>query len=375
MWQRIRVLLTTKSMTHREVAAVVGCGHKMVSKVNKRFLREPRERSEFRLSFQEREEIVVGLAREDSMRSIGRLLGRSPSTITREVKCQPKGTYRAWRGEELAEQKSHRKRPKKLALNDELRAAVEEGLAKYWSPEQISNWLKAEHADNPAMQVSHETIYRALYLQGRGLLRKELASCLREGTRTRRRPLSRSEKSGHLQGMVNISQRPAEAEDRAVPGHWEGDLIKGALNRSCIGTLVERTTRFVMLLHLPNGGGALHVRDVLIEQIRLLPEELRRSLTWDQGGEMAHHAQVTIDTGIDVYFCDPHAPWQRGSNENTNGLLRQYFPKGTDLSVFDRKRLDEVARELNGRPRQTLGWRTPAEKLNELLSKKAAQRS
>ena len=359
-------------MTQKEIMARVGCGQNMVKLVVRRFDRPPRRRCDLRLSFQEREEIAVGLAKGDSMRCIGMLLGRDPATISREAGGQLKGAYRASRGEELAEQKSHRKRPRKLKLNVELRNAVEAGLAKHWSPEQISKRLKLEHPDNPEMQVSHETIYRALYVRGRGLLRKDLASYLREGTRTRRRPLSRSQKSGHLQGMVNISQRPAEADDRAVPGHWEGDLIKGALNRSCIGTLVERTTRFVMLLHLPNGGGALHVRDVLIEQIRLLPEELRRSLTWDQGGEMAHHAQFTVDTGMDVYFCDPHAPWQRGSNENTNGLLRQYFPKGIDLSVFDKTRLDEVARELNGRPRETLGWRTPAEKLNELLLSKSA---
>jgi IS30 family transposase len=249
---------------------------------------------------------------------------------------------------------------------------VEARLAKRWSPEQISRRLKAEHPDNPEMQVSHETIYRTLYVQGKGILKKELADHLRAGTRTRRRPRTHSEKSGHLQGMVNISQRPAEAGDRAVPGHWEGDLIKGALNKSCIGTLVERSTRFVMLLHLPNGGGAQHVVEALTRKIQELPIELRRSVTWDQGGEMALHAKFTIDTGVAVFFCDPHAPWQRGSNENTNGLLRQYFPKGESLANVSEERLDEVARELNGRPRMTLNWQTPAEALDKFLSTKAA---
>jgi IS30 family transposase len=231
--------------------------------------------------------------------------------------------------------------------------------------------LKAEHPDDPEMRVSHETIYRTLYLQGRGVLRKELAATLRMGPRTRRRRLTHSPKSGHLRAMVNISQRPAEADDRAVPGHWEGDLIKGPLNKSCIGTLVERSTRYVMLLHLPNGGSAHEVEKALKKKIQKLPVELRRSLTWDQGGEMANHANFTIDTGMSVYFCDPHSPWQRGSNENTNGLLRQYFPKGVDLNDVTEARLDEVARQLNGRPRETLNWRTPAEALSELFRKAA----
>lgn len=372
MWQRIRELLATKAMTHEEIAAAVGCSRKPIELVVRRFVRPPRKRSDFRLSFSEREEIAVGLAEGNSARGIAESLGRAPSTISREVGGQPKGAYRASRGEELAEKKSHRRRPRKLSTNAALREAVEAGLENHWSPEQISNRLKAEHPNNAEMQVSHETIYRTLYVQGKGILRKELASYLRAGTRTRRRRQTRSQKSGHLQGMVNISERPAEVKDRAVPGHWEGDLIKGALNQSCIGTLVERTTRFVMLVHLPKGGSAQHVQEALTEKIQEMPDHLRRSLTWDQGGEMATHARFTIDSGVAVYFCDPHAPWQRGSNENTNGLLRQYFPKGTSLANVSEQQLDEVARELNGRPRMTLNWRTPAEALNEFLRQKAA---
>lgn len=370
-WHQIRELLATKAMTQLEVAAAAGCSKSLVKVVVRRFDRPPRKRSELRLSFWEREEISLGLGREDSFQQIAKQLGRSASTISREVGAQT-GEYRAWRGEQLAETRSHRSRPRKLASNASLSEEVERGLVKLWSPEQIANSLKEKHPDNPSMQVSHETIYKTLYLQGRGGLRKELASSLRGGTRTQRRPRSRSGKVGRIQGMVNISQRPPEANDRAVPGHWEGDLIKGALNRSSIGTLVERTTRFVMLLFLPNGCGAQQVEEALAKKIQELPTHLRRSLTWDQGGEMALHAKFTIDTGVNVYFCDPHSPWQRGSNENTNGLLRQYFPKGTNLDLVSEARLEEVAAELNGRPRMTLKWRTPAEALDELLRKKAA---
>jgi IS30 family transposase len=358
-------------MTQLEVAAAAGCSKSLVKVVVRRFERPPRKRSELRLSFWEREEISLGLGREASFQQIAKQLGRSASTISREVGAQT-GEYRAWRGEQLAETRSHRSRPRKLASNASLREEVERGLVKLWSPEQIANSLKEKHPDNPSMQVSHETIYKTLYLQGRGGLRKELASSLRGGTRTQRRPSSRSGKVGRIQGMVNISQRPPEANDRAVPGHWEGDLIKGALNRSSIGTLVERTTRFVMLLFLPNGCGAQQVEEALAKKIQELPTHLRRSLTWDQGGEMALHAKFTIDTGVDVYFCDPHSPWQRGSNENTNGLLRQYFPKGTNLDLVSEARLEEVAAELNERPRMTLNWRTPAAALDELLRKEAA---
>jgi len=218
------------------------------------------------------------------------------------------------------------------------------------------------------MRVSHETIYQALYIQGRGVLRKELTKHLRQG-RTERRKRGREELRGKIRDMVNISQRPPEVADRAVPGHWEGDLIIGKDNHSAIGTLVERATRYVMLLELKNGKTAENVREALAKKIQALPAELWRSITWDQGPELSEHAQFTVDTGVKVYFCDPHSPWQRGSNENTNGLLRQYFPKGTDLNEYSAAELDRVARQLNGRPRETLGWRTPAEKLNELLLK------
>lgn len=371
--QRVRELLATGKMTYLEIAAEAGCCEGHVYLVNKRFVRPPRKRSVFRLSYAEREEISRGLAKGSSAQTIARALGRAASTVSREVAAQPKGDYRAWRGEEFAETQSHRPKPRKLKTNAPLRAAVEEGLAKRWSPEQISKRLRVEHPENPSMRVSHETIYRALYVQGKGILRRELASHLRAGARrTRQRRRTQTVKNRFVQGMVNISERPAEANDRAVPGHWEGDLIKGALNKSCIGTLVERTTRFVMLLHLPTGGTAQDVQEALTKKIRALPAELRRSLTWDQGAEMAQHAQFTIDTGVQVFFCDPHSPWQRGSNENTNGLLRQYFPKGESLADVTEERLDEVARELNGRPRMTLSWRTPAEALNESLRQRAA---
>ncbi len=243
-------------------------------------------------------------------------------------------------------------------------------LERLWSPRQISQRLRNEFSDDPSMQISHETIYQSIYVQGRGELRRELARCLRSG-RAKRKPQGRLETRGAIPDMVMISDRPAEAADRAVPGHWEGDLILGANGRSAISTLVERSTRFVLLLHLPHGRSAEQVRTVMSQVIQTLPESLRRSLTWDQGKELAQHAQFTIDTGVAVYFCDPHSPWQRGSNENTNGLLRQYFPKGTDLSVHTAADLAAAADSLNGRPRQTLGWMTPSEKLAQLVASTA----
>ncbi len=243
-------------------------------------------------------------------------------------------------------------------------------LERLWSPRQISQRLRNEFSDDPSMQISHETIYQSIYVQCRGELRRELARCLRSG-RAKRKPQGRLETRGAIPDMVMISDRPAEAADRAVPGHWEGDLILGANGRSAISTLVERSTRFVLLLHLPHGRSAEQVRTVMSQVIQTLPESLRRSLTWDQGKELAQHAQFTIDTGVAVYFCDPHSPWQRGSNENTNGLLRQYFPKGTDLSVHTAADLAAAADSLNGRPRQTLGWMTPSEKLAQLVASTA----
>jgi IS30 family transposase len=260
-----------------------------------------------------------------------------------------------------------RPKPAKLAVNARLRERVEELLGERWSPQQISARLKLEFADDSHMQVSHETIYQSLFVQARGALRKDLARCLRTG-RTRRRAQGRVDRRGQITNMVMISQRPAEIEDRAIPGHWEGDLILGAHNRSAIVTLVERQTRYVLLARIGADKTSPAVCGAIADKILTLPEQLTRSLTWDQGREMADHTQFTVKTGLPVYFCDPHSPWQRGSNENTNGLLRQYFPKGTDLAIHDQAELDRVAIQLNGRPRQTLDWATPAEKLNQLIA-------
>jgi transposase, IS30 family len=240
-------------------------------------------------------------------------------------------------------------------------------LKALWSPEQISARLREEFGDDYSMRISHETIYKTLYVQGRGELRRELARCLRTG-RARRIPRARSERRGRIADMVMISERPPEADDRAVPGHWEGDLLMGRANKSAIGTLVERSTRYVMLFSLPHGRSAEQVRDEMTRVITSLPASLRRSLTWDQGTEMSEHVRFRIDTGVQIFFCDPHSPWQRGSNENTNGLLRQYFPKGMDLSTCSETNIQAAADGLNGRPRKTLGWRTPAEKLGEFVA-------
>jgi len=322
------------------------------------------------LSFGEREEIAVGLAAGQSRRWIAARLGRHPSTIGREItRNAPRaGGYRARAAEAQAQHRARRPRPAKLAADGRLREYVQARLAQRWSPGQIAAMLAREFPGEREMRVCHETIYRALYVQGRGALRRELAACLRTG-RAVRKPRGRpGERRGRIPGMVMISERPAEAADRAVPGHWEGDLILGTDGTSAIGTLVERSTRFVLLLHLPGRHDAATVAAQMSAQMMALPAHLRRSLTWDQGKEMSGHAAFTTATGIPVYFCDPHSPWQRGSNENTNGLLRQYFPKGTSLRHHSAVHLDAVAAELNGRPRQTLGWKTPAEKLTELLA-------
>jgi len=324
-----------------------------------------------RLSLEDRAEIHAGLARGDSGAAIARRLGKHPSTITREIAGNGgRQHYRPLGAHRQALKRAHRPQPTKLESNARLRRYVEQQLRLMWSPEQIARRLVAEFPDDAEMRVSHETIYLSLYVQGRGELRKELADCLRTGRAIRRRRDQRNgigNPAGKIPGMINISERPAEIEDRAVPGHWEGDLIIGAHGRSAIGTLVERTTRFVMLLHLPNGGRADDVNAAMAAKITELPTSLVRSITWDQGKELSRHRQFSIDTGVEVYFCDPHSPWQRGSNENTNGLLRQYFPKGTDLSVHDADRLAAVADQLNGRPRKTLNWRTPAETLTTLI--------
>jgi IS30 family transposase len=325
-------------------------------------------RSSLRLSAAEREEISRGLLVGMSLRRIATGLGRSPSTVSREVAANGgRRRYRAHLAEDRAFQCGRRPRRTKLARNPRLRRAVERLLVERWSPQQIAWQLRQDHPDEPEMWVSHETIYQSLFVQGRGALRAELTRCLRTG-RARRRPAGRARPSGVLANMVLLSERPAEVDDRAVPGHWEGDLIIGKATRSAIGTLVERQTRYVMLVALPDGRTAEAVRAALAERILTLPAELRRSLTWDRGKEMAEHVRFTVETGVQVYFCDPHSPWQRGSNENTNGLLRQYFPKGTDLSVHDQAYLDAVARQLNGRPRQTLGWMKPSEALAKVVA-------
>jgi len=323
-------------------------------------------RSQGRLSVAEREEISRGLRGGESFRRIAIGLGRSTSTVSREVAGNGgRRRYRAHMGEARAALRACRPRRAKLARNGPLRRIVERLLEARWSPQQIAWQLRQDHPHEPEMWVSHETIYQSLFVQGRGALRAELTRCLRTG-RARRRPFNRV-RGGEIPDMVLISERPAEVEDRAVPGHWEGDLIIGKANRSAIGTLVERQTRFLLLVALPQGRTAEAVRAALAERILALPVELRRSLTWDRGSEMAEHVRFTVETGVQVYFCDPHSPWQRGSNENTNGLVRQYFPKGTDLSIHSQAHLDAVARELNARPRQTLGWMKPSEALAKVL--------
>lgn len=373
------------------------------------------------LSFAEREEIAILHAQHRGVRAIARQLGRAPSTVSRELRrnAATRGgnmEYRATNAQWHADRRAARPKIAKLAANHALREYVQERLtgtittpdgtavpgprvhwngrrhgrrqdrrwATSWSPEQIANRLPLDFPDDESMRISHEAIYQALYVQGRGALRRELVACLRTG-RALRVPRARRRASGKnfVSAEVMISERPAEVEDRAVPGHWEGDLIIG-LNSSAIGTVVERTTRFTILLHLPQmdghgdeprtkngpalaGHGAEAVRDAIAAAIATLPDQLCRSLTWDQGAEMAQHARLRVDTGLAIYFCDPRSPWQRGTNENTNGLLRQYFPKGTDLSRHAATELEAVATALNSRPRKTLGWKTPGEALDDHL--------
>lgn len=322
------------------------------------------------LSHEERELIADMLRAKKSIRAIARELGRSPSSISREIKrnSHPRLGYQPHGAQRSATKARARPKPSKLAAQGPLRDAVVAMLKLYWSPEQISHALIKDFPDDPEMRVSHETIYQALYYQPRGGLKREVDNALRTGRTRRKKHKNPEERTSRFRDpMINISERPAEVEDRAVPGHWEGDLITGAHNQSAIATLVERTTRYVMLVHLPGDHTAATVRDGLIKTMSTLPAHLRGSLTWDQGVEMAKHKAFSIATDMDVYFCDPHSPWQRGSNENTNGLLRQYFPKGTDLSVHGPEELERVAQQLNGRPRKTLGWNTPGEQLRDLL--------
>jgi IS30 family transposase len=324
--------------------------------------------SSARLSMREREEIRAGLVRRETLTAIAGSIGRSVSTVSREVaKNGGREIYRAFTAHRRAAICSRRPKKRKLDGRSALVAQVEDWLVELWSPEQIAQRLRIDFPSDPMMWVSHETIYQSLFVQGRGALRRELSACLRTG-RAVRRPVTRVQRRGKLPEMVMISERPAEIADRAVPGHWEGDLIIGKNNGSAVGTLVERSTRYVLLLHLPDGYSAEKVRASMTKAIRRLPAELTRSITWDQGKEMAQHETFTVDTGVQIYFCDPHSPWQRGSNENTNGLLRQFLPKGKDLSAFSGRDLREIERKLNGRPRKTLAWMKPCEKMTELLA-------
>jgi IS30 family transposase len=365
------VRLSASGLPSRLIGREIGRHHRTVldhlARLRRPAAREP-VRSALRLSLAEREEISRGLAGGESLRSIGRRLGRASSTISREVGANGgRRRYRACRADKAAVRRVCRPKRSKLALCPRLRAVVETKLELRWSPQQISGWLVDEFPDDPEMRVSHETIYLSLFVQSRGALRKELARYLRSG-HTTRRPKGHSVMNGQgqLRGTLNIRERPAEANDRAVPGHWEGDLLMGKGMRA-IATLVERKSRFVMLVALPNGHAADVVAEALAAKIVELPEQLRRSLTWDQGKEMASHARFSASTGVPVYFCDPRSPWQRGSNENTNGLLRQYFPKRTEIAHYTQAELDAVATELNGRPRQTLGFKTPSQALDEAL--------
>ena len=329
----------------------------------------PRRRSQLALTLSEREEISRGIASDLSLCTIAARLGRSPSTISREL-MRNGGLeyYRANRADEAAWDRSRRPKLCKLARNAQLRHNVTTKLNRLWSPEQIAGWLKRTYPGNEDHQVSHETIYRSLFIQARGVLKKELLQHLRTQRAIRRSAQAslKGDGLGQITNVISISKRPAAAEDRAVPGHGEGDLIAGS-NRSFIATLVERHTRYVMLVKVGNKDTE-SVVSALIKQARQLPTELYKSLTWDRGKEMADHQRFTLATNIDVYFCDPQSPWQRGSNENTNGLLRQYFPKGTDLSVHSQAKLNAVARQLNERPRKTLGFETPAERFNACVA-------
>jgi IS30 family transposase len=370
------VRMGVQGATYAEIVSATGVSTGSVANVLRSTLGGTLWRMEIgpssgRLSLEDRVEIWAGLDRGESFASIARLLGWHPSTVSREVAHHGgRQGYRPVASHRAAMRATARPHCRKLDANPRLWAWVVARLRLEWSPQQIVRRLVEEFPDDAEMRVSHETIYQSLYVQGRGELRRELALCLRTGRAVRRQQRDRSLTGtgrGKIPGMVNISQRPPEVADRHVPGHWEGDLILGKNGRSAVGTLVERRTRFVMLLHLPNGRTAEAVRVAMAAKIVELPASLRRSITWDQGSEMAEHAQFSVDTDVDIYFCDPHSPWQRGSNENTNGLLRQYLPKGTDLSVHTATDLQRIADRLNGRPRQTLNWRTPAEALATVI--------
>ena len=322
------------------------------------------------LSFSEREEIALAHARGETMRVIARRLGRAPSTISRELKRNADrhdGSYRATTAHALAYERASRPKPAKLATNLRLRQLVQDDLCRRFSPERIAGRLRRRFPDDPEMWVSAETIYQSLYVQSRGALKRELTRYLRTGRALRKPGRQAGQRKNRIPDMVNIAQRPPEADDRAVPGHWEGDLLIGKRNATAIGTLVERASGFAMLVALPDGYKPEHVAPALARKVQTLPEALRRSLTWDQGPEMRDWKQVRVDAGIEVFFCDPHAPWAVRLNENTNGLLRQYFPKGFDFSTVTEVELNAVADELNGRPRKRLGFANPTERVSELL--------
>lgn len=363
--------LRAKGWKLADIAREIGCSAPMVSMMTsgrhqdaEPFGWEPRRGN---LTIVEREQILLGVGRGESLSEIARALGRAPSTIAREVANNGgRDRYSAWHAHERARDQARRPKPHKLRRGKLLRE-VSRRLRQLWSPDEISRRLIVDFPDDPEMRVSHETIYRSLFVQGRGELRRELARCLRSGRATRR-SRGHVERAGRFPGTVMISERPAEADDRAVPGHWEGDLILGQNGLSAVGTLVERTSRLLLLLHLGDDRSAVAVEAAMRRAMVGLPAELRRSVTWDQGAEMSQHAEFSVATGIPVFFCDPHSPWQRGSNENTNGLLRQYLPKGTDLSTVSAPRLRRIQQSLNGRPRKTLGYMTPSEKFAELVA-------
>jgi len=363
-WQKGESLQTIAQLFNRNHSSIAG----VLSRTGG--IRPPqRIRSEFELSLLEREEISRGIVAGHPIRSIGERLGRSPSTVSREINRNGgRQSYRATEADQAAWDRAQRPKTCKLVQNRALARMVAIKLKKLWSPTQISGWLKLTYPGDENLQVSHETIYRSLFIQARGALKKELVAHLRR-TRVMRRSRHHTQKTtdhGRITNTISISERPATVEDRAVPGHWEGDLISGS-NNSHMATLVERHTRYVMLVKL-NGKDTETVINGLIKQAHKLPSELYKSLTWDRGKEMADHQRFTLATNVDVYFCDPQNPWQRGSNENTNGLLRQYFPKGTDLSVHSQAKLNAVARQLNERPRKTLGFHTPAERFNQCVA-------
>ena len=358
-------------MSLRAIAKQVGCGHSGIDVMLRGQARDARSIEWIprrgALTIEEREEILLGVSRGESLASIARQLGRYTSTVSREVKANGgRQSYRIWPVHQRARGCTKRPKIKKLSYPPLLKRVTQD-LEKLWSPEEISDRLRLEFVEEPHMQLSHETIYQSLYVQGKGELRRELTRCLRYGHVTRQ-ARGQQKKTGPIANMVNISERPSEAEDRAVPGHWEGDLIIGARGASAVGTLVERTTRFVLLLHLPNGHSAKEVEAAMRKEIKTLPRSLMKTITWDQGSELSRHLEFTVATGVQVYFCDPHSPWQRGSNENTNGLLRQYMPKSTDLSKYSRADLKRIQDSLNDRPRKTLGFLKPVEKLAELVA-------